>query len=128
MKQVDPIQDPAAEEVTIEEESRLSRWSRRKQASRVVENVPESPAATANTGSGTDGQVLQNGTFVTSGFVTSSTQDELAKSVGSIMALEVLEVSTCWCFDAWHTCTQTASTCTDRLIIQTLDFHGQILD
>lgn len=60
MKQVDPIQDRAAEEVTIEEESRLSRWSRRKQASRVVENVPESPAATANTGSGTDGQVLQS--------------------------------------------------------------------
>ena len=60
--------------------------------------------------------------------MTSSTQDELAKSVGSIMALEVLEVSTCWCFDAWHTCTQTVSTRTDGLIIKTLDFHGQILD
>lgn len=60
MKQVDPIQDPAAEEVTVEQEGRLSRWSRRKQASRVLENVPESPASNANTGSGTDGQVLQS--------------------------------------------------------------------
>lgn len=60
MKQADPAEGPAAEEVTAEAESRLSRWSRRKQASRAVENEPDSPEAMANMGSGTDGLVLQS--------------------------------------------------------------------
>lgn len=48
MKQVDPVEGMAAEEVMVETESRLSRWSRRKHASAAVESEPDSPAATAS--------------------------------------------------------------------------------
>ena len=59
MKQADPLEEHAAEEVTVEAESRLGRWSRRKQASRAVQNEPHNPVATASMEPETDGQAPQ---------------------------------------------------------------------
>ena len=47
MKQADPVEEHTAEEATHEAESRLSRWSQRKQASRVAEDDPGSSVASA---------------------------------------------------------------------------------
>jgi len=45
MKQVDPVEGRASEEVMVDDESRLSRWSRRKLASGAVQNEQGAPDA-----------------------------------------------------------------------------------
>ena len=45
MKQVDPVEGRASEEVMVDDESRLSRWSRRKLASGAVQSEQGTPDA-----------------------------------------------------------------------------------
>jgi hypothetical protein len=59
MKQADPVEVSGSEEVAGQAESRLSRWSRRKQKSRAVEDKPGSPVAAAEIEAETDEQLLQ---------------------------------------------------------------------
>jgi hypothetical protein len=59
MKQVDSVEESGAEDVTSEAEGRLSRWSRRKQASRATQSEPDNPVAAATMEPETDEQTPQ---------------------------------------------------------------------
>jgi hypothetical protein len=59
MKQADPVEESGAEEVAGQAEGRLSRWSRRKQKSRAVEDKPGTPVAAVEKEAETDEQLLQ---------------------------------------------------------------------
>lgn len=59
MKQADPVEEHAAEEATHAAESRLSGWSRRKQASRTVQNEQDNSMAAASMETETEEQAPQ---------------------------------------------------------------------
>lgn len=59
MKQADPVEEHTAEEATHEAESRLSRWSQRKQASRAVQNEQDNSVVATSMEAETEEQALQ---------------------------------------------------------------------
>ena len=60
MKQSDQVQETGAEELAGDAEGRLSRWSRRKQASRVEQNATHSPVVAAAMENEAEEQLLQH--------------------------------------------------------------------
>jgi hypothetical protein len=59
MKQADPVEESGAEDATYTAESRLSRWSRRKQESRTVHNEQDNSVAAAGMEAETEEQASQ---------------------------------------------------------------------